>query len=76
MRGRIFLPMNIQTPQLAVKALQSRGVSQRQIAAELRAAGVVTTQETISRIGSGSIKRPSFELGAALISLANESQVA
>lgn len=68
--------MKTHTPQSAVQALRSQGMLQGQIVSALAAVGVTTTQETVSRIGSGAIKRPSFDLGSALIHLAESNSKA
>jgi len=66
----------VMTPQEAVLELTEIGLKQPQIVSALDTKGVKTTQETISRIGTGVIKRPSFEVGAALVQLAKEQSVA
>lgn len=57
------------SPKKAVQELLKLGCSQTEIATLLAESGVKTTQETISRIGTGTIKNPNFELGSALVRL-------
>tara|TARA_R110002050_G_scaffold90987_4_gene191294 strand:+ start:439 stop:645 length:207 start_codon:yes stop_codon:yes gene_type:complete len=68
--------MNIETPKEAVLKMRGAGMTQREIVAALKLEGVATTQETISRIGSGAIKSPSYMLAIALMKLAAFSEVA
>ena len=56
--------------------MRGAGMTQREIVAALKLEGVATTQETISRIGSGAIKSPSYMLAIALMKLAAFSEVA
>jgi len=57
------------TPQKAISEMIKMDLSQSEIALLVSQQGTTTTQETICRIGSGSIKKPSFELGTAIVSL-------
>ena len=63
---------NFMSPQNALTRLISSGLTQPQIVVLLEELGTKTTQETISRIHSGVIKNPSFELGSAIVSLAEQ----
>ena len=60
------------TPQKAVRTLSKKGLTQEQIVKLLKGKKVKTTQATICRISKGSHKNPGYELGAALIALAEE----
>lgn len=68
--------MNIESPKEAVLKMRKAGMTQLQIVAALKLEGVATTQETVSRIGSGSIKCPGYTLGMALMRLATMAEVA
>ncbi|MGH1470130.1 MAG: hypothetical protein ACRBCS_02995 [Cellvibrionaceae bacterium] len=57
------------TPKEVLKALRSSGKRQPEIVQELKLKGVETTQATISRIESGEIKNPNYDLGKAITSL-------
>lgn len=59
-------------PQQAVLLMTEQGITQSQIVASLLERGVETTQETISRIGSGVIKNPRFVVGQAIVELATD----
>ncbi len=61
-------------PRHVVNELQRSGLTQGQIVARLKGMGVLTTQATISRIGSGEITNPRFELGGALIEIYKAAQ--
>jgi len=52
-----------------VKQIAKTGISDSEIGREITAAGVEVSQPTISRIRNGQIKRPSYDLGAALKAL-------
>lgn len=55
------------TPGQALVELGNSGLTQPEIIDLIQGEGVRTTQATISRIASGSVKNPSFELGAAIL---------
>jgi hypothetical protein len=57
------------TPQKAILELNGLGLSQSQIVEGVIKFGASTTQETISRVGSGAIRSPNYELGSAIVSL-------
>lgn len=60
------------TPQQAVHSLVDSGMSHQDIVAALSLGGVKTTQPTVSRIGAGVSKTTSYELGQALVRLAEQ----
>lgn len=61
------------TPREAIRYLvEKKKLTHPKILALLLDRGVKTTQPTISRIGSGSIKDPQYTLGAELVNLASD----
>jgi hypothetical protein len=52
-----------------VKQIAQTGISDSEIGRTITEAGVPVSQPTISRIRSGLIKRPSYDLGVALKTL-------
>jgi hypothetical protein len=52
-----------------VKQIAQTGISDSEIGRTITDLGVPVTQPTISRIRSGQIKRPSYDLGVALLTL-------
>lgn len=60
------------TPADTLRALISSGLTEQRIADQLAEQGVRITQPTINRIKRGVIRRPSFDVGAALLRLHRE----
>lgn len=60
------------SPSDILRALSGLGFTEKEIAERLRARGVQVTQPTINRIKTGAIRRPSFEIGSALVRLRDE----
>lgn len=60
------------TPREAATKLIEAHYDQPAIVALLDEAGVKVTQPTVSRIASGEIKNPGFEIGSALIALCEQ----
>lgn len=59
-------------PAQILKELTSLGLSEQAIADRLKRRGVQVTQPTLNRIKRGEIKRPSYDVGAALLVLRDE----
>jgi hypothetical protein len=57
------------TPRDALSELSEFGFTQSQIVTQVAKLGAATTQETISRIGTGIISSPRYDLGSAIVLL-------
>lgn len=59
----------MQDPKSLIKRLIKAGMTETEIADELRDEGIDVTQPTINRIASGTIRKTSFDIGMGLIKL-------
>lgn len=55
------------TPREALERMAGSGLKQPEILKLISGQGVSTTQATISRIASGFVKNPNYELGQAIV---------